>query len=169
MKKSIFTLALLTGFSLTALAHAETTVTKSTDPVTGTTTTTSITRSTDTDPRVKSIRTEQQFTSYAYSRWDKNADGFITPDEWDSNVVTWYGPEVTTYKTYADWDLNRNGKLDEGEFRRVVGDTGLYKTWNVTTTTAPGVALSADASFAAHDLNGDGKIVPSEWNQTYKP
>ena len=164
MRKSILSLTLISGLALATAANAATTVTKTTDPVTGATTTTTITRGNDTDPRVKTIRTEQDFVTYAYSRWDKNADGSISPDEWDSNVVTWYGPNVTTYKTYADWDLNHNGKLDETEFNRVMGDTGLYKTWNVTTTTTPAV-VTTDSSFASYDLNGDGKITPSEWEQ----
>lgn len=166
MKKSILTLGLIAGFTMSSAAYAETTVTKTTDPATGTTTTTTITRSTDSDPRVKAIRTEQQFVTYAYSRWDKNGDGYVTPDEWDSNVTTWYGPNVTTYKTYADWDRNHNGKLDEQEFNRVMNETDLYKTWNVQTTTIP-TATTVDATFATYDLNGDGSITPSEWSQAH--
>jgi len=48
----------------------------------------------------------------------------------------------------------------------VMGDTGLYKTWNVTTTTSPSV-VTTDSSFASYDLNGDGSITPSEWQQTH--
>ena len=167
MKKSILTLGLMAGISFATLAHAQTTVTQTTttDPVSGATTT--ITRTTDTDPRAKSVRTEQQFVKYAYSRWDKNGDGYITPDEWDSSVTTWYGPSVTTYKDYASWDRNHNGKLDQNEFNRVMNETDLYKTWNVTTVTTP-ANVTTDSSFASYDLNGDGSITPSEWEQVHK-
>ena len=164
MKTSILTLGLIAGFAFTATANAQTTVTQTTNPATGTTTT--ITRTTDTDPRVKTIKTEQQFVKYAYSRWDANGDGYVTPDEWDANVTTWYGPGVTVYKDYATWDRNHNGKLDANEFNRVMNDTDLYKTWNVETVTT-GPAVTTDSSFAAYDLNGDGSITPSEWSQVH--
>ncbi len=165
MKKYILPLAIV-GISLASAAQAETTVTKTVDPSTGTVTTTTFTRQTDTDPRVKTVRTEQQFVTYAYDRWDQNGDGYVTPDEWDSNVTTWYGPGVTTYKTYADWDRNHNGKLDQQEFNRVINETNLYKTWNVETVTTP-AATTIDSSFATYDLNGDGSITPSEWSQVH--
>lgn len=167
MKKSILALGLIAGVSLATLANAQTTVTTqttSTNPVTGATTT--ITRTTDTDPRVKAIRNEQQFVKYAYSRWDKNGDGYVTPDEWNESVVTWYGPGVTTYKDYASWDRNHNGKLDANEFNRVMNETNLYETWNVTSVTAPAVTTT-DSTFATYDLNGDGSITPSEWTQVH--
>ncbi len=166
MKKYILPLA-VAGLGFVSVAHAETTVTKSVDPSTGAVTTTTFTRQTDTDPRVKTVRTEQQFVTYAYDRWDKNGDGYITSDEWDSNVTTWYGPGVTTYKTYADWDRNHNGKLDAQEFSRVMNETNLYKTWNVETVTTP-AAATIDSTFATYDLNGDGSITPSEWEQVNK-
>lgn len=168
MKKSILTLSLIAGFAVISAAHAETTVSKTTTTTTAADgSTTTITRTTDADPRVKTIRTEQQFNTYAYSRWDKNGDGYVTPDEWDTNVTTWYGPGVTTYKTYASWDRNHNGKLDEQEFNRVMNETDLYKTWNVETVTTP-AGTTTDSTFATYDLNGDGSITPSEWSQVHK-
>ena len=167
MKNHILTLTLTTALSFSVAAHAQTTISKSTTTSADGTSVTTITRTTDTDKRAATITTPQQFTSYAYSRWDKNADGFITSDEWDSNVVSWYGPNVTTYKTYADWDINRNNQLDAQEFDAVVNKTGLYNTWNVTTTTLPASA-TVDSSFATYDLNGDGNITPSEWSQIHK-
>lgn len=166
--KPILALTITTAaIAISGAAFAQTTVSKSTTTSADGSTITTITRTTDTDTRASTITTPQQFSSYAYSRWDKNADGFITPDEWDYNVVRWYGPNVTTYKTYSDWDLNRNGQLDAGEFGTVVTKTGLYDTWNVTTTTVP-ATTTPDASFATYDLNGDGNITPSEWTQIHK-
>ncbi len=166
MNKHILATLLVSGLIIPAAAQAQSTIT-----TTSTGPTTIITRSTDTDPRAAKIVSPEEFSTYVYSRWDKNGDGFISKDEWDYNVSQWYGPKVTTYRNYTDWDLNHNGQIDPSEFDAALKSTGLYKTWSVTTTSTSTdtTRLSPDAAFAAHDLNGDGKIVPSEWNQTYRP
>lgn len=163
MKKSLLlTVAALSVMS--APAFAETIVSKTVDG--GTTTTTTTTRTfmyPSADANNNGILDSAEFTPYVYHRWDTDRSGFITSDEWDASTVRWYGPKVTTYKTYGDWDMDKDGRLNDAEFEAMVNTTGLYTSWDVNADKVLETNEYSAQTFRLYDTNDDGALSLSEW------
>jgi hypothetical protein len=103
-----------------------------------------------------------------YGYVDINNDGFISGDEWN------------TYRTrsYADWDLNHDGRVSRSEFERCYRGGGFYRTayynpdywtnyWSAFDANGDGY-LSADEYWSANawsqiDRNHNGRIDSDEW------
>jgi len=128
----------------------------------GSTTTTTTTYYVDYDKNNNGILDSNEFYTYAYSAWDANRDGFLSPDEWNVNTVRWYGPANTTYKTYTYWDKNGDGRIDATEFDTTAATTNLYKMWD-TSGTGINNDIYAAQSFRLYDTNGDGVLSMDEW------
>lgn len=120
----------------------------------------------DRDVNNNGIIDATEFPTYVYSRWDRNHDGFISSDEWDSGRVVWYGPKTTTVKTYTAWDKNGDGRLDPTEFETVVGDTQLYNQWDTNADKSLEIGEYQAATFRQHDLDGNGTITIDEWKNS---
>ena len=65
----------------------------------------------DFDKNKNGILDSNEFYNYAYTAWDANHDGFLSPDEWKLATVRWYGPASAQYKTYTYWDKNGDGHI----------------------------------------------------------
>ncbi len=143
----------------------QTTVTENADGSTTTTTTTSYYY--DYDKNHNGILDSTEFYNYAYTAWDMNRDGYLSPEEWKLQTARWYGPAATEYKTYTYWDKNGDGRIDATEFDTTVSSTNLYSTW----ATSPAKTITndayANASFRLRDLNGDGTITMEEWRNSF--
>ena len=108
------------------------------------------------------------FNQYAFSRWDLDHDGIVSPAEWETSTINWYGPTTTTrtstppvYQTYTYWDKNGDGRVDSTEFSTAATSTNLYNTWETNSRVLP--KSPNEGQFVVYDVNGDGKITPSEW------
>lgn len=132
----------------------------------GSTTTTTTRYYYDKDVNDNGIIDSDEFPSYVYSKWDRNRDGFISSDEWDTGRVYWYGPKTTTVKTYTAWDKNGDGRLDVTEFDSVLADTKLYDTWDVNADKSLDISEYHAATFRQHDLDGNGTISIDEWKNS---
>lgn len=75
---------------------------------------------------------------------DRNNDGRISRTEWVG-----YGGTA-----FAAWDLNRNGRIGQGEFANCWYGGGFAATYN---------RANWRPAFAALDLNRDGVIIPAEF------
>jgi Ca2+-binding EF-hand superfamily protein len=122
----------------------------------------------DHDLNNNGILDSQEFNSYVYNRWDRNGDGFVSPDEWEGNYIRWYKTPINAeFKTYTYWDKDGNGRLDPQEFDTVMTTTKLYKTWD---TNADDIIESneyANSTFAFYDQNNDGMISAEEWKASH--
>jgi Ca2+-binding EF-hand superfamily protein len=139
----------------------QTTVVKNADGSTTTTTTTSYYY--DYDKNHNGILDSAEFYNYAYTAWDANHDGYLSPDEWKLATVRWYANTPTEYKTYTYWDKNGDGRIDPTEFDTTVSSTNLYTTWATGPNTTIDNNAYAAQSFRIRDLNGDGVISMDEW------
>jgi len=147
------------------VANAETIVTKSTSgPITTTTTTTKTYYSSDMDANNNGILDTQEFSKFVYPRWDRNGDGFITSDEWQTNAVRWYGPGKTQYYTVEKaWDIDGDGRLDPSEFDTVITTTKLYDVLDMNADKTLTGDEYSKATFHVYDTNNDGNISYEEW------
>ena len=103
-----------------------------------------------------------------YGYIDVNNDGFISGDEW------------TTFHTrsYGDWDIDRDGRVERSEFERCYRAGGFYRAnyynpdywshyWTAFDANGDGW-LSADEYWSAPawtriDRNRNGRIDADEW------
>lgn len=144
-------------------ATEQTTVSHNADGSTTTTTKTFYYYS-DKDANNNGILDAQEFPKYVYTRWDRNNDGFVTDDEWQSNAVRWYGPQKTQYyKVEKAWDVDGNGRLDASEFDNVITTTKLYDTWDKNADKTLTSEEYYEATFRVYDTNSDGNINYEEW------
>ena len=163
MKKGILlaATAMVLGVGI-ANAAEQTVVTQNPD---GSVTTTTTTYYFDQDANNNGILDSQEFNRYVYTRWDRNRDGFVTPDEWNVATTRWYAPQTATIKTYSAWDKNGDGRLDASEFDVVVKDTNLYRVWDANADNTIESGEYATSTFSLYDLNKDGTITIDEWKQ----
>lgn len=78
-----------------------------------------------------------------YDRWDIDADGTLTEEEWEQSIDEYYTDyDYGQYGYYKDWDLNDDGVIDEDEFAE-----GNYSIW---------------------DTNRDRNIQDTEYNEWYR-
>jgi hypothetical protein len=103
-----------------------------------------------------------------YGYVDINNDGFISGDEWNTFRSS----------SYADWDINRDGRISRSEFERCYRAGGFYREayyspgywsnyWTAFDANGDGY-LSADeywsaAAWARIDRNRNGRIDADEW------
>lgn len=150
----------------TAAYAADTQRTVAVNPDGSTTTTTTTRYYYDSDANNNGIIDSTEFPSYVYARFDRNHDGFISSDEWDTGRIYWYGPKTTTVTNYTLWDKNGDGRLDPSEFDVVVNDTKLYSSWDTNADNTLEANEYIDATFKQHDLDGNGSITREEWKNS---
>lgn len=161
MKIRIF-LAASAFFLGIVTAHAQSTVVQqNTD---GTTTTTTYYFNDDFDKNNNGILDSDEFNTYVYSRWDTNRDGYLSDAEWERSLTRWSrAPQSVEYKTYSYWDKDGDGRLDPAEFNTVVSSTRLYQVWDEDADNIIEADEYANATFRLYDLNGDGHLSMDEW------
>lgn len=150
----------------TANAAEQTIVTHNSDG--STTTTTKTYYYPDNDINNNGVLDTQEFPKFVNSRWDRNGDGFVTSDEWQTNAVRWYGPKNTQYYTISkSWDKDGDGRLDPSEFDTAVTTTKLYDVWDRNADKTLNSDEYNEATFHVYDLNDDGNISYKEWLQAH--
>ncbi|MCF8495263.1 MAG: hypothetical protein K9G62_01195 [Alphaproteobacteria bacterium] len=117
----------------------------------------------DNDLNNNGIIDSTEFPVYAYNRWDRNGDGFVTDDEWEVGAVRWYGPANNEYKTYTYWDKDGNGRIDPSEFGTQLTTTNLYSIWDTNADNTIQGDEYAVATFRLYDINNDGQMSLEEW------
>jgi hypothetical protein len=72
-----------------------------------------------------------QFSTFATGSWDSNGDGIVSSGEWDAASPTWFGSNLDAEtRSFATWDVNRNGTLDTNELNTVFSTSGLYQIYD---------------------------------------
>lgn len=112
--------------------------------------------------------TADEFNTYVYQRSDLNADGFLASDEWDVSTSQWYKPYDVKYESYTYWDQDKDSRLDSNEAETLVEKTGLYSKWDTNVDTKLSGDEFAAGTFKAYDDNGDGNISLIEWQDVLR-
>ncbi|HRQ60067.1 MAG TPA: hypothetical protein PLO23_00890 [Alphaproteobacteria bacterium] len=110
-----------------------------------------------------------EFTTYFYTRSDRDGDGFMGDEEWTLNTTQMYRPyKDVNYNTYTYWDQDKDKRLDSNEVKTLIEKTGLYSKWD---TNLDGKVSNAEfeiGTFNAYDDNGNGTLELSEWRSVLK-
>jgi Ca2+-binding EF-hand superfamily protein len=105
----------------------------------------------------------EEFNTYVYTRWDHDGDGFLSDEEWQLATKHWYTPSTVEYKTYTYWDKDNDKRLDPSEVQTLVSETSLYSLWDVNHNGTLENDEYASATFNMYDDNHDGTISLTEW------
>ncbi|MEW6749404.1 MAG: hypothetical protein AB1505_00310 [Candidatus Latescibacterota bacterium] len=106
-----------------------------------------------------------------FSEWDRDGDLAVTRDEFEESFAG-RGP-------FADWDMNKDGHLDQTEFSHGARQAGIassidaegqganldavYERWDTSQDDQLQVEEFRTGLFAAWDTNSDGKLAGSEF------
>lgn len=106
----------------------------------------------------------EEFTTYLYTRSDRDGDGYMGDEEWKVNTSQWYRPyKDVNYNTYTYWDQDKDNRLDSNEVKTLIEKTGLYSKWDADTDGKVSNEEFEKGTFAAYDDNSDGVINHDEW------
>lgn len=111
----------------------------------------------------------EEFTTYLYTRSDRDGDGYMGDEEWKINTSQWYRPyKDVNYNTYTYWDQDKDNRLDSNEVKTLIEKTGLYSKWDTNTDGKISNDEFERGTFDAYDDNGDGAISIDEWKSVLR-
>lgn len=110
-----------------------------------------------------------EFTTYLYSRSDRDGDGYMGDEEWKMSTSQLYRPyKDVNYNTYTYWDQDKDKRLDNNEVKTLIEKTGLYSKWDTDTDGKVSNAEFEKGTFDAYDDNGNGALDLAEWKSVLK-
>ena len=68
-------------------------------------------------------------------------------------------------QAFADWDVDADSYVDRTEFETGWNDAGIYDTWDANDDDTLDATEVSDATYAMMDLDGDGTVTVSEWDE----
>lgn len=134
----------------------------------------------------------QAYTSYQYTYYDKDGNGTIESNEFDTYVYntfdidrdsrisndewTYYTTTTTTrtttptveYRTFDAWDRDGDGFLDNNEVTTFVRDTNYYTAYDLDGSNTIDTNEYYQYSFNRYDTDMDGVISNDEWMAAYR-
>lgn len=111
----------------------------------------------------------EEFTTYLYTRSDRDGDGYMGDEEWKINTSQWYRPyKDVNYNTYTYWDQDKDSRLDSNEVKTLIEKTGLYSKWDANTDGKVSNEEFEKGTFSAYDDNSDGTLNLEEWKSVLK-
>jgi Ca2+-binding EF-hand superfamily protein len=106
----------------------------------------------------------EEFTTYLYTRSDRDGDGYMGDEEWKVNTSQWYRPyKDVNLNNYTYWDQDKDNRLDSNEVKTLIEKTGLYSKWDTNTDGKVSNEEFEKGTFAAYDDNSDGALSLDEW------
>ena len=113
-----------------------------------------------------------EFDTYVYNSFDIDRDSRISNDEWTYYTKTTTTTTTTTptieYQTFDVWDADGDGYLDDNEVTTFVRDTNYYTAYDLDGSNT----IDSDEyylySFNRYDTNMDGNISNEEWMAAYR-
>lgn len=112
---------------------------------------------------------QDEFTTYLYTKSDRDGDGYMGDEEWEMTTSQFYRPyEDVDYNSYTYWDQDKDNRLDSNEVKTLVEKTGLYSKWDTDTDGKVSNAEFEVGTFNAYDDNGDGFLSLAEWKSVLR-
>ena len=102
-----------------------------------------------------SMASSMSLAAASFNFQDANDDGKISKDEYYSTL--------SDSGIYADWDLNGDGFINEGEFEEVGFDYD-FTTWDVDNNDYLDADELYDGYYSAYDDNESGHWDAGEWD-----
>ena len=100
-----------------------------------------------------------QITANAFRLWDRDANGKLSEDEWETGTELWY-PDDAKVVVFDDVDGDGDSELDADEFAERFDVSALGETW--TSNTLDENEFKS-AYFGLYDTDDDGKVSKAEW------
>ena len=100
-----------------------------------------------------------QIAGNAFRLWDRDGNGRLSQQEWDTGVDLWY-PEDADVVVFNDVDGDGDSELDADEFRERFDISALGEAWR-----RGGLDKSQfkTAFFGLFDTDDDGRVSKEEW------
>lgn len=107
-----------------------------------------------------------EFDTYAYNTFDMDRDNRINNDEWTyytrTTSTTTTQPTID-YRTFDVWDVNSDKYLDNDEMSTFITETKYYTAYDVDNSNTIDMNEYARYQFNMYDINMDGTITTEEW------
>ena len=100
-----------------------------------------------------------QITGNAFRLWDRDANGKLSEEEWETGTELWY-PDDAEVVVFDDVDGDGDSELDADEFAERFDVSALGETWSSDTLDEN---QFKSAYFGLYDTDDDGRVSRSEW------
>lgn len=109
-----------------------------------------------------------EFYDYNYGLWDEDDDGIVNQDEWNIRATEDTRNDGTDmYGNWEDWDTDKNGQLDEEEFRERSDRINPLRNWDGDRNDLVDEKEFREGLFNAWDKNRDGYLEEEEYTDGY--
>lgn len=100
-----------------------------------------------------------QVTGNAFSLWDRDGNGKLSEEEWETGSELWY-PDDADVVVFGDADGDGDSELDPDEFAERFDISALGEEWDSGTLDE---SEFTSAYFGLYDTDDDGRISREEW------
>ncbi|MFB6351573.1 MAG: hypothetical protein ABEN55_00185, partial [Bradymonadaceae bacterium] len=108
---------------------------------------------------------QTEFVDGVFDVWNDDADDQLTSQEWQEAHTAWYR-EDQKHGSFADWDADGNGTLNQPEVQTGIIQTNLFSDWDHDGDDQIGENEFFEHAFAVWDGDDNGTIEESEWTES---